>query len=66
MRELSPKGVQQLLLSHDDFVSMSGHAKWQKAFKLLRSAHRLDAGGLGFEEELEAEVSKAESAHVKL
>merc|ERR1712083_190187 len=32
LHQQAPEGVSHIFLTHDDFVSMSGHAEWKKAF----------------------------------
>mmetsp|Transcript_63817 Transcript_63817/g.78039 ORF Transcript_63817/g.78039 Transcript_63817/m.78039 type:complete len:227 (-) Transcript_63817:245-925(-) len=47
VREYAPGGVSHLLLTHDDFVHMSDHARWRRAFpELIRVAHQADAGSV--------------------
>ncbi|CAK9111198.1 Oxygen-insensitive NAD(P)H nitroreductase [Durusdinium trenchii] len=48
IREIAPKGVSHILLTHDDFVGMSGHEQWHQEFdqQPLRVAHRADCHGL--------------------
>eukprot|EP00408_Alexandrium_pacificum_P022722 CAMPEP_0171183134 /NCGR_PEP_ID=MMETSP0790-20130122/15124_1 /TAXON_ID=2925 /ORGANISM="Alexandrium catenella, Strain OF101" /LENGTH=243 /DNA_ID=CAMNT_0011648105 /DNA_START=46 /DNA_END=777 /DNA_ORIENTATION=+ len=41
--QLAPLGVTHLLFTHDDFVGMSGHASWKRAFPgAVRVAHAAD------------------------
>eukprot|EP00408_Alexandrium_pacificum_P008209 CAMPEP_0171226770 /NCGR_PEP_ID=MMETSP0790-20130122/37499_1 /TAXON_ID=2925 /ORGANISM="Alexandrium catenella, Strain OF101" /LENGTH=239 /DNA_ID=CAMNT_0011692855 /DNA_START=31 /DNA_END=750 /DNA_ORIENTATION=+ len=53
VRRLAPLGVTHLLLTHDDFVEMSGHALWKRAFPgVIRVAHAADCPQGSVEERL--------------
>lgn len=53
VRKLAPRGVSHLLLTHDDFVQMSSHASWKRAFPdAVRVAHHADCARGSVEMEL--------------
>merc|ERR1712032_4745 len=53
LQEEAPGGVSHILLTHDDFVHLSGHEKWKKAFpKAVRVAHSFDVVRGSIEQEL--------------